>query len=201
MEFEGRPLLFTCMWLGHQKTPVSTRAPGSEARHTVVSGHLFEWGRTDIKLVHKHAECPIIDLLVVLTALDHLGGEVVERAAECGPPVTGRVYAPADLELAVDAEEEILGLDIPVNGVFGMEVGKCVGHLVNVDGAASLGGAAVLCELLIELALASGFEHEKDALLIVKVTVEAEDVWMPEILLDCASSDRSWCRPARESAP
>ena len=27
-EFEGRPLLFACMWLGNRGTPVSTRAPG-----------------------------------------------------------------------------------------------------------------------------------------------------------------------------
>ena len=37
---------------------------------------------------------------------------------------------------------------------------------------------------LIKLALASEFEHEKDALFVVEVTVEAEDIWMPEVLLD-----------------
>jgi len=98
----------------HQRTPVSTRAPGRNRetrqekakRQTVVSGHLLEWRRTNNKLVHEHAECPIIDLLVVLATLDHLGWEVVERAAEGGPPIAGRVYAPtkiANLELAVDA--------------------------------------------------------------------------------------------------
>lgn len=79
---------------------------GNEARHTVVSGHFLEWGRTNNELIRKHAKRPIIDLLVVVTTLNHLGREVVERAAECGPPVAGRVYAPAkiaDLELAVDA--------------------------------------------------------------------------------------------------
>jgi hypothetical protein len=62
----------------HQRTPVSTRAPRQnretrQKRHTVVSGHLLEWRRTNNKLVRKHAECPIIDFLVVLAALDHLG--------------------------------------------------------------------------------------------------------------------------------
>ena len=123
----------------------------------------------------------------MLTALDHLGGEVVEGTAESGAPVTGRMHAPAkiaDFELAVDSEEEILGLDISVNDMLGMEIGKGVGHLVDVDGAASLGEAAVLCELLVKLALAGKFEHEKDALFVMEVTVEAEDVWVPEILLD-----------------
>ena len=68
--------------------------------------------------------------------------------------------------------------------MLGMEVGKSVGHLVDVDRAASLGEATVLCELLVKLALAGKFEHEKDALFVVEVTVEAEDVWMPEVLLD-----------------
>ena len=123
----------------------------------------------------------------MLTTLDHLRGKVVERAAECGPAVTGRMYAPskvADLELAVDAKKEILWLDVSMNDVLGMEIGKSVGHLIDVDGAASLGEATVLCELLVKFTLASKLEHEKDALFIVEVTVEAEDVWMAEVLLD-----------------
>ena len=117
-----------------------------------MSGHLLEWRRTNNKLVRKHAECPIVDLLVVFSALDHLGWEVIEGAAEGGPPVTGGVYAPAEianLELAVDAQEEILGLDISVDDVLGVEIGERVGHLIDVDGAASFGEAAVLCELLV----------------------------------------------------
>jgi len=71
-----------------------------------------------------------------------------------------------------------------VDDVLGMEVGKSVGHLIDIDGAASLGEGTVLCELLVKLALAGKFEHEKDALFVMEVSVEAEDVWMPEVLLD-----------------
>ena len=71
-----------------------------------------------------------------------------------------------------------------MDDVLGMEIGKCVGHLIDVDGAASFGEATKLCELLVKLALARKFEHEKDALFVVEVTVEAEDIWMPEVLLD-----------------
>jgi hypothetical protein len=55
-----------------------------------------------------------------------------------------------------------------------MEIGKCVGHLIDVDSAVSFGEAAVLRELLVKLALASKFEHEEDALLVVEVTIETE---------------------------
>ena len=71
-----------------------------------------------------------------------------------------------------------------MNDVFGVEVGKRIGHLVDVDGAAPLREGTVLCELLVELALAGKFEHEKDALFVVEITVEAEDVRVPEVLLD-----------------
>lgn len=123
----------------------------------------------------------------MFAALDHLGRQVVERAAERGAPIAGRVHAPAEianLELAIDAKEKVLGLDVSMNDVLGVEVGKCVGHLVDVDRAASLREATVLCELFVELALAGEFEHEKNALLVVEIAVEAEDVWMSEVLLD-----------------
>jgi hypothetical protein len=71
-----------------------------------------------------------------------------------------------------------------MNDVLGMEIGQSVCHLVDVDRAASFGEGTVLCELFVKLALAGKFEHEKDALFVVEVAVEAEDVWMPEILLD-----------------
>ncbi len=123
----------------------------------------------------------------MLAALDHLGWEIVEGAAEGGAPVTRGVHAPAkvaDLELAIDAKEEVLGFDVPVDDVLRVEVGEGVGHLVDINGAAALRERAVLCELLVELALAGKLEHEKDALLVVEVAIEAEDVGMSEVLLD-----------------
>lgn len=123
----------------------------------------------------------------MFAALDHLGRQVVERAAERGAPIAGRVHAPAEipnLELTIDAEEKVLGLDVSMNDVLGVEVRQRVGHLVDVDRAASLREATVLCELLVELALAGEFEHEKNALFVMEIAVEAEDVWMSEVLLD-----------------
>lgn len=77
----------------------------------------------------------------------------------------------ADLEFAVDSDEEVLGLDISVDYMFGMEVDEGVSHLVDVDSAASFGEATILHELLVHLALTSELEHEEDAVLIVEVTV------------------------------
>lgn len=71
----------------------------------VESGTHLEGRPADEELVGEHAKRPQVDLGVVLLPLDHLWGEVVERAAERSPPVSGRVYAPpkvADLELALE---------------------------------------------------------------------------------------------------
>jgi len=42
----------------------------------------------------------------------------------------------------------------------------------------------MLGELLVELALAGELEHEKDAFLIMEVTVQSEYVGMPKVLLN-----------------
>ena len=123
----------------------------------------------------------------MLASFDHLGWEVVERTTEGGAAVARSVHAPAkvaDLELAVDTQEKILGLDISVDDVLRVEVGEGVGHLIDVDGAATLREGTVLRELLVELTLAGKLEHEEDALLVVEVTVKAENMWVSEVLLD-----------------
>jgi len=38
-----------------------------------------------------------------------------------------------DFEFTVDSDEEIFGLDVPVNYVLGVKVDECVGHLVDVN--------------------------------------------------------------------
>ena len=71
----------------------------------------------------------------MLLALDHLGREVVERAAERRATIARRVHAPAkvaNLELAVDPEEEVLGLDVAVDDVLRVQVAERVGHLGDV---------------------------------------------------------------------
>jgi hypothetical protein len=90
----------------------------------------------------------------------------------------------ADLEFTVDPDEEIFRLNIPVDYVFRVQVDEGIGHLVDVDGTPALGKTAVLHELLVHLALASEFKHEKDAVLVVEVPVETKDVGVSKVLLD-----------------
>ena len=89
-----------------------------------------------------------------------------------------------NLEFAVDSDEEIFRLDIPVDYVFGVEVDESIGHLVDVNSTATFGKATVLHKLLVHLALASKFKHEEDAILVVEVSVETKDVGMSKVLLD-----------------
>ena len=89
-----------------------------------------------------------------------------------------------DLEFTVDSDEEVFRLNIPMNYVFGVEVVESVGHLVNVHSTSSFGKAAVLHELLVHLTLAGKFKHEEDAVLVVEVAIETEDVGVSKVLLD-----------------
>ena len=89
-----------------------------------------------------------------------------------------------NLEFTVDSDEEILGFNIPVDNVFGVEVDKSVGHLVDVNGTPTFGKAAILHKLLVHFALAGEFKHEEDAILVVEVAVETKNVGVPKVLLD-----------------
>jgi hypothetical protein len=57
-------------------------------------------------------------------------------------------------------------LDISVHDLLGMEIGKCVGHPIDVDGAALFGEATILHE--------QAHARKEDALFVAEVTVEAE---------------------------
>ena len=89
-----------------------------------------------------------------------------------------------NLKFAVDSDEEIFWLDISMDYVLRVEIDEGIGHLININGAPTFGKAAILRELLIHLTFSSELEHEEDAVLVVKVTVETKDVRVPEVLLN-----------------
>ena len=62
----------------------------------VVAGRL-ERRLADEQLVAEHSERPQVDLLVMRLVVDHLGRQVVERAANCRASRRGRVHRPAFL--------------------------------------------------------------------------------------------------------
>jgi len=88
--------------------------------HTRVTGQVLEGRGTNQELVAENTESPEVDLGVVLLALDHLGGKVVERSAKrvtanvsefrrgttLNSPVAGGMDTPSkvgDLELTLQS--------------------------------------------------------------------------------------------------
>lgn len=70
----------------------------------------FEWRAPHKELVHEHPQTPHVGRLVVLTPLHHLGREVVQRAAERGPPRRGGVHRPAevgDLDIVLQDKSQV----------------------------------------------------------------------------------------------
>ena len=98
-----------------------------------------------------------------------------------------RESAPAevgDLELAVEAEEQILGLDVPVDDVLLVAVIERAGHVEDVLGRFRLGEAELDGELLIKFSARRELEDEVDALLVPEVAVHAQNVPVHEVRLD-----------------
>lgn len=90
----------------------------------------------------------------------------------------------ADFDLPVDADEDVLGLDVPMHDVFLVEVLEGGRHLRYVLGCLGLGEALLLAEMLVEFALGGEFEDEEDPLRVVEVAVQTEDVGVREVRLD-----------------
>ena len=99
---------------------------------------------------------------------DHLWGQVVERTAERLPPRVGRVDAPAkvgDFQLTLDADEEVLGLDVAVNHVLLVAVRQRPGERRDVGGGALLAEPLSLLELLVQLTAGGVLEDQVHAVL------------------------------------
>ena len=99
---------------------------------------------------------------------DHLWGQVVERTAERLPPRVWRVDAPAkvgDFQLTLDADEEVLGLDVAVNHVLLVAVRQRPGERRDVGGGALLAEPLSLLELLVQLTAGGVLEDQVHAVL------------------------------------
>ena len=90
----------------------------------------------------------------------------------------------ADFDLAVQAHEDILGFNIAVHDVLFVQVLERRGHLGNVLRGLPFGEFLGFAQVLVELAFAGEFEDKEDALAVVEVAVEAEDVGVGEVALD-----------------
>ena len=147
----------------------------------------LEGRSADEELVQEDAEGPDVDHLVVLPPLDHLGGEVVEGAAQ-GVAAGGRgVDRPAevgDLDLALRPDEEVLRLDVAVDDVLRVAVGQGLAEVGDVPGRGALGEPAAVGQFLVQLASGTVLEDEVDALLVEEVAEHPEDVAVAQVGLD-----------------
>lgn len=89
-----------------------------------------------------------------------------------------------DLDLAVDAHEDVLGLDVPVDDVLAVQVAQGAGHLGDVLRGLPLGEAVLAAQVLVQLALGGELEDQEDALAVVEVPEELQDVGVPQVALD-----------------
>lgn len=68
--------------------------------------------------------------------------------------------------------------------MFAVEIHERISHLVDVSGTSFLGKASMFAELFVELSLASEFKHKKYTFLVMEISIETENIWMAEVLLD-----------------
>lgn len=143
------------------------------------------------ELVGQDTQAPEVNLFVVKVfgraRFNHLWREVIEGTAHGLSSAVGGMHTPAkvgNLEFAMDTDQNILGLDVAVNDVLPVQITQGRRHLGNVLGRLPLGEAVFFAQVFIELSLAGKLEDQKDALAIVKVAKELENVGMAQVGLD-----------------
>ena len=189
MEKESPYLLDQVPRLGTDEARNGHVTPGNLALG--LDGRVLERRLAAQELIREHAQAPQVDGLAVevllAAGLDHLRGQVVEGAAHGVAAVVGRVHAPAevrDLDLAVDADQDVLGLDIAVHDVLLMQIFQGGGHLRDVLRGLPLWEARLLAQVLVQLAAARELENEEDAFAVVEVPEQAQDVGVAQVALD-----------------
>mmetsp|Transcript_12027 Transcript_12027/g.30948 ORF Transcript_12027/g.30948 Transcript_12027/m.30948 type:complete len:209 (+) Transcript_12027:209-835(+) len=136
------------------------------------------------ELVAQHPERPQVDVAVVRLALDHLGREVVERAAERGPARRRCMHRPTkigNLQLPLESQQEVLGLDVTVDHVFLVDVSQRLAELLDVESGARFREPRHRLQLFVQLPPRGVFKDEIHSGLVVEVRVQPEDVWMPQM--------------------
>ena len=104
----------------------------------------------------------------MVAPLHHLRREVVERPAQRLAPAVRRVHGPTevrDLQLALDADEQVFGLDVAVDHVLLVAVQQSLGQRRNVRRRALLAEPLALLELLVQLTACGILEDQKYAVL------------------------------------
>ena len=170
---------------GHEMRELDIDVPDSATRRPLRV--LLERRRANQELVQQDAELPHIDARVVLLPSHHFRRKIIERATKSRPAGRRRVHGPPEvreLEVAVQADENVLRLDVAVNDVLRVAVVDCVRHLNDVTRCRLLVEALCVAEHLEELAARGVLDDEVDARLVPEVSVEPDDVRVAEVGLD-----------------
>lgn len=123
----------------------------------------------------------------MLLPLHHLRRQIIQRPAQRRPSIARSVHAPPkvpNLQFSINTQQQILGLDIAVDDMLPVQINERVGHLVDIPRAPFLGETSMLRELAIQLPLPRELQHQKDAFLIMEVSVQPQHVRMAQVLLD-----------------
>lgn len=148
-------------------------------------------GLADQKLVGQDAQAPQVNFFIVVIlggpGLDHLGRQIIQGATHGLSPVVGSMHAPPEignLELAVDADEDVFGLDVPVDNVLAVQITQGRRHLGNVLGSLPFREAVLPAQVLVQFPLAGELENQKHALIVVEVAKHLQDIGMTEVALN-----------------
>ena len=139
------------------------------------------------ELVHQHPQAPDIHPLIVLLPLNHLRGQVVQGPTQRLSARRRRVDRPpkiSNLQLTLRAQQQVLWLDVTVDDVLLVAVPEGGRHLEDELGGLAFGEAALVGQMLVELAVGGILQNEVDALVIVEVAVHSQDVLVAEVSLD-----------------
>ena len=141
----------------------------------------------DEKLVCKHAKTPHINICIVRKTFDHLRRQVVQRAAQRFAAQAGRVHAPAeigDLQVASVVEKKVFWLDVAVDHVLTVAIHQSMRQLLNIKCGPVFRETNRLLQITVQFSFCSEFKNQINSSSIVKITVESENVWMPEMTLN-----------------
>mmetsp|Transcript_33002 Transcript_33002/g.96319 ORF Transcript_33002/g.96319 Transcript_33002/m.96319 type:complete len:227 (+) Transcript_33002:250-930(+) len=119
--------------------------------------------------------------------VNHLGREVIERAAEGLPQVAMReLLTPSEvgeLRHATVKQEDVLGLDVTVDNIERVQVVQGAGHLREDRGGLGVRELPSSAERPEERAARCVLKQQADAAAVLEAVQEPEDVRMPQLRL------------------
>lgn len=140
------------------------------------------------ELVQEDTDGPEVDARVVFATLDHLRSEIVECTTESTTASRGtRDDGPTkvrEFDVTVLGEEDVFGLEVPVDDVLLVAVDESLCDLSDVAGSLGLREATLLLETTKELSFGGVLHEDVDVGVVIKVAKHPEDVLMAQVGLD-----------------